>query len=87
MTECLRLELKQAGSTVSCTSVHPGGVKTNVVRNARPSRGNTFTGGKSHDEMISNFDNLARTSPEKAAEIIIKGTEKDKMRVSGRHGL
>ncbi len=81
MTECLRIELKQAQSTVSCTSVHPGGVKTNVVRNAVSGRGNSFTGGRTKDEMVQNFDKLARTTPEKAAEIILRGTERDKMRV------
>ncbi|NNE58478.1 MAG: SDR family oxidoreductase [Hellea sp.] len=81
LTECLRIELGQAKSTVSCTSVHPGGVKTNVVRNARSARGNTFMGGKTHDEMVKNFDKLARTSPEKAAAIILKGTAKNKKRV------
>ena len=81
MTECLRIELKQAGSSVSCTSVHPGGVKTNVVRNARSGRGNSFAYGRTQDELITNFDQLARTSAEKAADIILRGTQKDKMRV------
>lgn len=34
-TDALRIELKSSGSPVSCTTVHPGGVKTNIVRNAR----------------------------------------------------
>jgi len=81
MTECLRIELKQSGSSVSCTSVHPGGVKTNVVRNARSSSGNTFMGGKTHEEVIAGFDKLARTTSEKAAKIILDGTAKNKKRV------
>ncbi len=81
MTECLRIELKQSGSSVSCTSVHPGGVKTNVVRNAVSGRGNSFTGGRTKEEMVQNFDQLAKTTSEKAAEIILRGTERDKMRV------
>ena len=81
MTECLRIELKQSGSTVSCSTVNPGGVKTNVVRNARSAKGNTFMGGKTHDEMIENFEALAKTTPEKAAEIILNGTAKNKMRI------
>jgi butyryl-CoA dehydrogenase len=81
MTEALRHELKMAGSTVSCTTVNPGGVKTNIVRNARTGRNNGFMGGRSKDEMITNFDKLARTTPEKAAKIILTGAAKDKMRV------
>src|SRR5690349_6225564 len=34
-TECLRHELKEAGSQVKSICVHPGGIKTNIVRNAR----------------------------------------------------
>ena len=34
-TDALRMELEIAGSPVSCTTVHPGGVKTNIARNAR----------------------------------------------------
>lgn len=81
MTECLRIELKQSGSKVSCSTVNPGGVKTNVVRNARSAHGNTFMGGKTHDEMIAGFDKLAKTTPEKAARIIVNGTAKNKKRI------
>lgn len=81
MTECLRIELKQSGSKVSCSTVNPGGVKTNVVRNARSAHGNTFMGGKTHDEMIEGFDEIAKTTPEKAAKIILDGTAKNKKRI------
>ncbi len=81
MTEALRLELDDAGSSVSCTSVHPGGVKTNIVRLARTSQNNTFMEGKSHQEAIDYFDKLALTTAEKAAAIIIKGVKKNKKRV------
>ena len=81
MTECLRLELEIAGSSVSATSVHPGGVKTNIVRNARSGRGNTFMNGRTKDEMAAGFDKLARTTADKAAKIILKGTAKNKKRI------
>jgi len=81
MTECLRIELEQSGSSVSCSTVNPGGVKTNVVRNARSAHGNTFMGGKTHEEMIQGFDELAKTTPEKAANIILNGTAKNKKRI------
>ena len=34
-TDALRMELDLAGAGVSCTTVHPGGIKTNIARNAR----------------------------------------------------
>jgi len=81
VTECLRLELEIAGSNVSCTCVHPGGVKTNIVRNARSGHGNTFMKGRTREEMAAGFDQIARTTPDKAAQIILKGTAKNKKRI------
>lgn len=80
MTEALRIELDQAGSSVSCTCVHPGGVKTNIARTARVVKTND-PDAKSPDELADNFDKLARTTPEKAAQIILKGAAKNKKRV------
>ena len=34
-TDTLRMELEIEGAPVSCTTVHPGGIKTNIARNAR----------------------------------------------------
>src|SRR3954462_5843343 len=34
-TDALRMELDISGGNVSCTTVHPGGVRTNIARNAR----------------------------------------------------
>ncbi len=82
LTEALRQELELEGSHISCTSVHPGGVKTNIARNAR----------QSNDEVNSNkhsilgkdpekFEQLARTTAESAARQIIRAVEKDKRRL------
>ncbi len=81
MTEALRIELDLAKSSVSCSCVHPGGIKTNIVRNARPGRGNTFIGGKTRDEMVAGFDQVAHVTPERAAEVILRGTQKNKKRI------
>ena len=81
MTECLRMELDQKDSNVSITSVHPGGVKTNIVKLARTSQNNTFLDGKSREEAVARFDELAITTAEKAASIIIEGVRKNKKRV------
>lgn len=65
-TESLRHEL--AGTNVSVTSVHPGGVKTNIVRNSRLGE-NTPDDWK--DQGTRLFDKIARTSPESAADAIV----------------
>lgn len=65
-TEALRQELlsdKRVG--VSC--VHPGGIKTNIVRDAR------VTDGKDRASM---FDKIARTTPEQAARTILRGVQR-----------
>jgi NAD(P)-dependent dehydrogenase (short-subunit alcohol dehydrogenase family) len=77
-TESLRQEL--ADTNVRATCVHPGGIKTNIVRGGR--HYNDIEGGKADvNEMIKQFDNIARTSPEEAARVIINGILKDKPRV------
>lgn len=76
-TETLRMEL--ADTNVGTTSVHPGGVKTNIVRNQVPK------GGHTTDEMLSNvvnkFEKNARTTPEHAAQQILDAVEKKKTRL------
>jgi len=76
MTEALREEMLVAGHPVGVTSVHPGGIKTAIARNARVSA--------SEDKAATAelFDKkLARMTPEKAAEIIVKGILGNKARV------
>ena len=64
-----------AGHPVGVTCVHPGGIKTGIVRNGRVTR------GESHASVTATFDNeLARMSPERAAAIIVKAVLTDKPR-------
>jgi len=63
-------------SNISVTSVHPGGVKTNIVRNARLEKG-----AFGQKEQIEGFDKLVGTSASQAARIIIKGMRKNKKRL------
>jgi butyryl-CoA dehydrogenase len=77
-TECLREELEVAGHPVSATSIHPGGIKTNIARNARLREGE---GAPARDEAIAQFDRAARTTPEKAALRILTGVERNERRV------
>lgn len=74
-TECLRQELELAGSTVSATSVHPGGIATNIARNARYQGAEALVGTK--EQSVKHFDKLARTTPEAAARRIVKAVERN----------
>ncbi|MFT4189399.1 MAG: SDR family NAD(P)-dependent oxidoreductase [Aeromicrobium sp.] len=77
-TEALAMELKNAGSPVTATCVHPGGIKTNIVRNATSVEERTGQAG----DLSSFFDKkLARTTPAKAAQVICDGVDKKKARV------
>jgi butyryl-CoA dehydrogenase len=78
-TDALRMELEIEGAPVSCTTVHPGGIKTNIARNARLDEGLAEQAGGAA-QAVSGFDKLALTSPEKAARQIIAAIEKDRRR-------
>jgi NADP-dependent 3-hydroxy acid dehydrogenase YdfG len=74
-TEALRQEMILAGHPVKVTTVHPGGIKTAIARNS------TAAEGLEVSELAQAFDKLARTSPQKAARIILDGVRKNKARV------
>ena len=65
-TEALRQEL--AATNVRVTSVHPGGIKTNIVRNGRHFQ--DVAGNADPEVVAREFDRMARTSPEEAARQI-----------------
>lgn len=75
-TEALRHEL--AGGSVKVSVVHPGGVKTNLVNNARPGAG---ADQAAVDKERAIFNVAARTSPEKAADRIVRGILRDEERI------
>jgi len=77
-TDALRQELR--GSGVGAITVHPGGINTNIVRNAR-FRKDPEGLGRSHEQLIAEFAALTRTQPDKAAEIIHRGVEAGKARI------
>jgi NAD(P)-dependent dehydrogenase (short-subunit alcohol dehydrogenase family) len=74
-TECLRQELAIEGHPVTATCVHPGGIKTNIARNARRTPGGI--GGEAIDE----FDRFARTTAAAAAATILAGVRRNRRRV------
>jgi short-subunit dehydrogenase len=75
--ESIAQELEEFG--VRVTSVHPGGVKTNIARNAVVDV--LPKGASSKAEVADRFDQIARTTAERAAEIILDGVAKGKRRV------
>jgi butyryl-CoA dehydrogenase len=75
-TETLALELE--GTGVGVCSVHPGGVQTNVARNAVV---DYIPDGQSKADMDDDFDTLAITPVDKAVRIILAGTAKRKRRI------
>ena len=78
-TDALRIELEIDRSGVSCTTVHPGGIKTNIARNARMDPSVVALGGDP-EQSVRDFDKIAVTSPEKAARQILTAVEKNKRR-------
>ena len=74
-TESLRQEMLVGKRPVKVTCVHPGGIKTNIARNADQAE------GRDHDKLSKEFDKLASMSPEKAATVILRAVEKGRARV------
>ena len=77
-TDSLRQELR--GTGVTAVNVHPGGINTNIVRNAR-FRKDPEGRGRTHDQMAEEFAAITMTQPDKAAEIIHRGVEAGKARI------
>lgn len=80
-TEALRQELDIEGAPISATSVHPGGIKTNIANAARFDKSAESITGQSQEKSKKNFEKLFRTTPEQAAHTILKGVEKNSRRV------
>ena len=75
-TESLRHELE--GTNIFISSVHPGGIKTNIARNSRIGAG-TPEGYKK--QGVEFFDQVALTTPEQAAETIVRGIKAKNPRI------
>ncbi len=80
-TDSLRMELEIEGANVSCTTVHPGGVKTNIARRARVDDSVTALAGDNDSDIGDDFDRLAMTTPAKAAKQILAAVEANRRRV------
>ena len=75
-TESLRHELARTTVHVSC--VHPGGIRTAIARHARVGAGVKTNG---LEEKVVLFEKMLRTSPEEAAERILRGVERSEPRI------
>mgnify|MGYP005990786377 CR=1 FL=1 len=72
-TETLRNELRK--SSVAITCVHPGGIRTNIIRNIE-------TNQQARLQKFANaFDKMAGTSAEDAAAQILNAIQKKKVRL------
>lgn len=82
-TESLRQELDLDNCGVSATCVHPGGIKTNIAKNARMDDSVLkLTGGKgSTEKMTQQFEQMFVTTPDKAAQVILNAVKRDARRV------
>ena len=77
-TDALRQELR--GTGVRAVTVHPGGITTNIARNARI-RTDPEGLGRTEEQMAAQFEAATMTSPDKAAAIIHHGVEHGKARI------
>ncbi|MEO1257517.1 MAG: SDR family NAD(P)-dependent oxidoreductase [Bacteroidota bacterium] len=75
-TETLRAELLEE-KNMHVMVVHPGGIKTNIARNAR----HRDIAAKEKEEFDNRFETNARTTSEEAARQIINGIKKRKPRI------
>lgn len=78
-TESLRHELESAGSGVRALCVHPGGIKTNIVASSRHYV--SMDGSRDSQMAVRNFNKIAKTTPERAADVIVKGIESGSRRI------
>jgi short-subunit dehydrogenase len=75
-TEVLRHEL--AGTNVSVSCVHPGGIRTAI---AKRSRLGAQAKASTQKEGVALFERVAKTSPEVAAARILRGVERREPRI------
>ena len=75
-TEALKMEL--ADSSINVSSVHPGGVKTDIAINARIGRN---ISEETKTRLIKQFDKLSYTTSKSASRNIIKGMKRKKRRI------
>ena len=79
-TDSLRMELEIEKASVSVTTVHPGGIKTNIVRNARIDPASVSEIGGDVEKARRDAKRPFITSPQKAARQILAAVQRDRRR-------
>ena len=79
-SESLRIEMLLSNKSVQVSCVHPGGIKTNIA-NAGRFKNQVGTQTSPEKQKKEFNDHLARTTAIEAANIIIKGINKNKPRI------
>ncbi len=79
-SESLRIEMLLSNKTVQVSCVHPGGIKTNIANSGR-FKNQVGTRDSAEKQKKEFNDRLARTTAIQAADIIIKGINKNKPRI------
>jgi NADP-dependent 3-hydroxy acid dehydrogenase YdfG len=74
-TEALRQEMAVAQHPVKVTCVHPGYIKTDIVRNMASAQGVDTA------PLVTVFDRIALTSPQRVAKIVLRAVDANKARV------
>ena len=65
-----------AGSNISMHCIHPGGIKTNITNSAKISSVHVYK-----SQILADFNKQTKTTAEQAANIILKGINKNKHRI------
>lgn len=79
-TEALRIELEITGQNVGVSCVHPGGIKTNIARASKVHHSLSEL-GIDIEKASKNFEKSFRVTADDAADVILKGVQKDKRRI------
>jgi len=80
-TESLRQELDLMDCGVSATTVHPGGIKTNIARDSRVSASVNGLLVRDEQQGREEFEKFFITSADKAARVILDAVRANKRRV------
>lgn len=78
-SEALAQELEIAGSQVRCCCVHPGGIRTDIIRKSRSHAAGSYLDDSARAAAL--FDRIATTSAEGAAQVIVDGIRRDRRRI------
>jgi NAD(P)-dependent dehydrogenase (short-subunit alcohol dehydrogenase family) len=77
-TESLRQELVESNIHVAC--VHPGGIKTEIVKRGRHYEDATGSAVE-HGQVVAEFEKNARTTADEAARVIVRGMLRNEPRI------